>query len=194
MEKNPVEHVGYLVSSEGIHYLLNNSCNCCPDHNRYLEISPLKLENISSVSLDICIGRYLWEFRDKDVPFFDSKQHSIKKFLDKYTHRYDLIEELDGKLIIHKDQFMLLEVLEEIHFNRHISGHVLGKSSIGRLGLIIQTASIINPMQMQKLVLEIKNISPITLIFHYGTPIAQIQFYFFPKPVRKHYQQYGTFK
>ena len=114
--------------------------------------------------------------------------------MDKYTNQYDLIEDLDGKLIIHKDQFMLLEVLEDIRFNRHVSGHVLGKSSIGRLGLIIQTASIINPMQMQKLVLEIKNISPITLIFHYGTPIAQIQFFFFPTPVKKHYQKYGTFK
>ena len=154
----------------------------------------MKPENISSVSLDISVGRYLWEFKDKDVPYFDSKQHSIKEFLDKYTHRYDLVKDLDGKLIIHKDQFMLLEVLEEIHFSRHVGGNVLGKSSIGRLGLIIQTASIINPMQMQKLVLEIKNISPITLIFHYGTPIAQIQFYFFPKAVKKHYQEYGTFK
>ncbi|NVM29362.1 MAG: 2'-deoxycytidine 5'-triphosphate deaminase [Candidatus Helarchaeota archaeon] len=194
MEKAPVENAGYLVSGEGIHYLLNNSCDCCPDHNRFLQINPLKPENVSSVSLDICVGRYLWEFKDKDVPYFDSNQHSIKEFLDKYTHRYDLVKDLDGKLIIHKDQFMLLEVLEEIHFNRHVSGHVLGKSSIGRLGLIIQTASIINPMQMQKLVLEIKNISPITLIFHHGTPIAQIQFYFFPQPVQRHYQKYGTFK
>lgn len=144
--------------------------------------------------MDICVGRYLWEFKDKDVPYFDSKKHTIKEFLDKYTHQYDLVKDLDERLIIHKDQFMLVEVLEEIRFNRHVSGHVLGKSSIGRLGLIIQTASIINPMQMQKLVLEIKNISPITLIFHYKTPIAQIQFYYFPTPIEKHYQQYGTFK
>lgn len=194
MENFLSNHAGNLVTGEGIQFLINNSCTCCPDHNKYLEIIPFKAENISSVSLDICVGRYLWEFKDKDVSYFDSKQHSIKDFLDKYTHRYDLVKDLDGKLIIHKDQFMLLEVLEDIHFNRHTSGHVLGKSSIGRLGLIIQTASIINPMQMQKLVLEIKNISPITLIFHYGTPIAQIQFYFFPKPVKKHYQEYGTFK
>ncbi len=194
MENFSSNHSGSLVTGEGINYLIKNSCTCCPDHNHYLKIDPFKPENISSVSLDICVGRYLWEFKDKDVPFFDSKQHSIKEFLDNYTHRYDLVEDLAGKLIIHKDQFMLLEVYEEINFNRHISGHVLGKSSIGRLGLIIQTASIINPMQMQKLVLEIKNISPITLIFHYGTPIAQIEFYYFPKPVKKHYQEYGIFK
>ncbi|MHA1649722.1 MAG: dCTP deaminase [Candidatus Helarchaeota archaeon] len=188
------EQAGYLVNGEGIKYLIKHSCTCCPDHNKYLEITPFEPKNVSSVSLDICVGRYVWEFKDKDVPFFDSKEHSIKQFLDEYTHKYDLVKDLDGRLIIHKDQFLLLEVLEEIHFNRHVSGHVLGKSSIGRLGLIIQTASIINPMHMQKLILEIKNISPITLIFHYGTPIAQIQFFYFPNPVRKHYQVYGIFK
>ncbi|MFX1293453.1 MAG: 2'-deoxycytidine 5'-triphosphate deaminase domain-containing protein [Promethearchaeota archaeon] len=189
-----VNQAGNLVTGKGIEFLLNHSCNCCPDHNKYLEINPFNPNNLSSVSLDVCIGRYLWEFKDKDVPYFDSNKHVIKEFLEIYTHKYDLIEDLGGKLIIHKDQFYLLEVLEEIHFNRHISGHVLGKSSIGRLGLIIQTASIINPMQMQKLVLEIKNISPITLIFYYNTPIAQIQFFFFPNPVKKHYQEYGLFK
>jgi len=194
MDKSITEQAGYLVTGAGIEYLINNSCTCCPDHNRYLEVDPYNPKNLSSVSMDISVGQHLWEFKDKDVPYFDSKEHTIKKFLDKYTHQYDLLEDLDGKLIIHKDQFLLLEVLEEIHFNRHISGHVLGKSSIGRLGLIIQTASIINPMQMQKLVLEIKNISPITLIFHHGTPIAQIQFFFFPHPVERHYQQYGLFK
>lgn len=194
MDKLLTEKAGYLVTGKSVEYLLKNSCSCCPDHNRYLEIEPFNPKNISSVSMDICVGRYLWEFKDKDVPYFDSKKHMIREFLDKYTHRYDLIKDFEGKLIIHKDQFLLLEVLEEIHFNRHISGHVLGKSSIGRLGLIIQTASIINPMHMQKLVLEIKNISPITLIFHYRTPIAQIQFYYFPQPVEKHYQKYGLFK
>ncbi|MHA1131783.1 MAG: dCTP deaminase domain-containing protein [Candidatus Helarchaeota archaeon] len=187
-------HAGYLMTGKGIHYLINNSCKCCPDHNCYLEIDPYMQEHISSVSLDICVGRHLWEFKDKNVPYFDSKKHAIKDFLDQYTTCYDLLEDFNGKLIIHKDQFFLLEVLEEIRFNRHVSGHVLGKSSIGRLGLIIQTASIINPMQMKKLILEIKNISPITLIFHYKTPIAQIQFYFFPKPVENHYQKYGLFK
>lgn len=194
MEPSILDNTGYLMSGAGILYLLNHSCTCCPDHNPYLEINDFNSENISSVSLDINIGRYLWEFKDKAVPFFDSEMHQIKEFLDEFTTKYDIVTDFDGKLIIHKDQFFLLEVLEEIHFNRHVSGQILGKSSIGRLGLIIQTASIINPMQMQKLVLEIKNISPITLVFHYGMPIAQIQFYFFPNPIEKHYQQYGTFK
>ncbi len=194
MDESILNQAGYLVTGKGIQYLLDNSCSCCPDHNRYLEIDPFKPENLSSVSMDICVGRYLWEFKDKNVPYFDSQKHSINAFLDQYTTRYDLLKDFDGDLIIHKDQFFLLEVLEDIRFNRHVSGHVLGKSSIGRLGLIIQTASIINPMQMKKLILEIKNISPITLIFHYKTPIAQIQFFFFPKPVEKHYQKYGLFK
>ncbi len=194
MTKSILENVGYLANGEAILSLMNNSCSCCPDHNQYLIVNPFNPDHISSVSMDISVGQYVWEFKDKDVPFFESTKHNIKEFLEKYTHRYDLLKDFDGRLIIHKDQFFLLEVLEEIHFNRHISGHVLGKSSIGRLGLIIQTASIINPMQLQKLVLEIKNISPITLIFHYGNPIAQIQFYFFPKPVKKHYQEYGIFK
>ena len=194
MESMLKDHFGYLVNGAGIQFLINNSCSCCPDHNKYLTIEPFNPKNISSVSLDICVGRYLWEFNDKDVTYFDSKTNNIAEFLENHTRRYDLVKDLDEKLIIHKDQFFLIEVLEEIHFNRHVSGHVLGKSSIGRLGLIIQTASIINPMQLQKLVLEVKNISPITLIFHYGTPIAQIQFYYFPKPVEKHYQKYGTFK
>lgn len=200
MNKDVIERAGFLMSEEGIKHLLRDDCTCCKDHNRYLEVEPLLLENISSISLDISIGRYFWEFRDKEVVCFDSEKHDVKGFLNKYTRRHDLLSSrMNGKLIIHKDQFFLLEVLELIKFNRHVTGHVLGKSSIARLGLIIQTASIINPMfgqdiKGQRLILEIKNISPITLVFKYGTPIAQVQFYYFPKPIGKHYQQYGMFK
>jgi len=194
MDEQLKQNIGYLVSGEGIKYLINNECKCCPDHNRYLEIEPFDENKISSVSLDICIGRYLWEFKDKEITHFDSRKDNIKDFLEKYTRKYDLVQDFDGELIIHKDQFFLLEIYEQIKFNRHVSGHILGKSSIARLGLIIQTASIINPMQKQKLILEIKNISPITLKFYYKEPIAQIQFYYFPKPIAKHYQKYGLFK
>ena len=193
-DKKLMDNAGFLVNGDGIRYLITHECDCCPDNRKYLEVNPLIEENISSVSLDICVGRYLWEFKDKKITHFDSSKDNIKEFLEKYTRKYDLVEDLGGKLVIHKDQFFLLEIFEEIKFNRHVSGHILGKSSIGRLGLIIQTASIINPMQKQKLILEIKNISPITLAFHYRDPIAQIQFYYFPKPIEKHYQKYGLFK
>ena len=190
---------GFLVSGEGIHYLLNHKCACCKDYNNYLSVNPLDEENISSVSLDICIGDYLIEFKDKTITHFDSRKWNIKRFLNEYTRKYDIGNDLGGEVVIHKDQFFLLEIKELIQFNRHVAGHVLGKSSIGRLGLIIQTASIINPMfgygkRPQRLILEIKNISPITLKFRKGDPIAQIQFYFFPNKISKHYQTYGLFK
>jgi dCTP deaminase len=194
MENGILKNSGRLMSGEGIKYLLENECNCCSDNNRYLEVIPYNEENVSSVSMDISVGRYLWEFRDKKITHFDNKRNNISKFLDKYARKYDLVEDLDEKLVIHKDQFFLLEIYEQIKFNRHVSGHVLGKSSIGRLGLIIQTASIINPMQKKKIVLEIKNISPITLTFYYKDPIAQVQFYYFPNPIQKHYQKYGQFR
>ncbi|MBD3227228.1 MAG: dCTP deaminase [Candidatus Lokiarchaeota archaeon] len=189
-----IKNSGRLVSGEGIKYLANNECKCCPDNNRYIEVDPYTEENISSVSLDISIGRYLWEYKDKKITHYDNRNNNIKEFLKKYTTKYDLVEDLNEKLVIHKDQFFLLEIYEQIKFNRHISGHVLGKSSIGRLGLIIQTASIINPMQKKRIVLEIKNISPITLTFYYKDPIAQVQFYYFEKPIERHYQKYGKFK
>jgi len=194
MENFIIENSGYLVNGDGIKYLIKNKCSCCPDNNRYLEVDPYDENNVSSVSLDICIGRYLWEFKDKEITHFDNKNDDIQDFLKNYTRKYDLVKDFNGRLVIHKDQFFLLEIYEDIKFNRHISGHILGKSSIGRLGLIIQTASIINPMQKQKLILEIKNISPITLTFHYKDPIAQVQFYYFKKPIKKHYQKYGKFK
>ena len=129
MDEYLIKNAGYLLNGEGIKYLINHKCSCCPDNNEYLRISPYSENNVSSVSLDICVGRYLWEFKDKDITHYDNKQDNIKDFFNKYTRRFDLVKDFDSRLVIHKDQFFLLEIDEDIKFNRHVGGHVLGKSS-----------------------------------------------------------------
>jgi dCTP deaminase len=79
--------------------------------------------------------------------------------------------------VLHPGAFVLGSTLEWLALPSTISGHVTGKSSLGRHGLVIETASGIHPSFSGCLTLELANVGEVPLKIYPGMPICQIFFH-----------------
>ncbi len=80
------------------------------------------------------------------------------------------------KFVVHPRTFVLGVTLEWLKFPRDLCGEVIGRSSWGRRGLIIATATGIHPGFTGCLTLEITNVGEIPIAVQPGLAICQIFF------------------
>ena len=76
--------------------------------------------------------------------------------------------------MLHPGRFVLGVTLEWLRLPSTMSGYVTGKSSLGRHGLIIETAAGIHPGFSGCLTLELANIGEVPLEIYPGMAICQI--------------------
>lgn len=82
-----------------------------------------------------------------------------------------------GKIIIHPHQFILASTLEYIRLPKDIMAYVLGRSTWGRLGLIIATAVGVQPGFAGCLALELRNLGEVPIGLYPGQTVAQLFFH-----------------
>ena len=96
------------------------------------------------------------------------------------------MEDVDGKyhyvpfgekFIVHPGRFVLGSTLEWLRFPNNIGGYITGKSSLGRRGLIIETAAGVQPGFCGTLTLEIANVGEVPIAITPGMRVAQIFFH-----------------
>lgn len=80
-------------------------------------------------------------------------------------------------LVIHPHQFMLAQTLEYIRLPTDLMAYVVGRSTWGRLGLIVATAVGIHPYFAGSLTLELRNLGETPLTLYPGQTIAQLFFH-----------------
>ena len=78
------------------------------------------------------------------------------------------------QFILHPGRFVIGATLEWIRLPLDAGGYVTGKSSLGRHGLVIETAAAIHPRFTGCLALEIANVGEVPLVLRPGMPIAQL--------------------
>ncbi len=93
----------------------------------------------------------------------------------------DLTQEVkikkDIPFILHPGEFALGSTLEKLTLSNDIVSRIEGKSSLGRLGLLIHsTAGFIDPGWDGNLTLELANVSRLPITLYYGMRIGQISF------------------
>lgn len=79
--------------------------------------------------------------------------------------------------------------MEWLRLPKDLSAYVIGKSSWGRRGLIIATATGVHPGFPGCLTLELTNVGEIPISLKPGIEICQIFFHEVCKPVSKHIEQ-----
>jgi len=84
---------------------------------------------------------------------------------------------LGQPFILHPREFVLGGTFEYLKLPNSLFAEVVGKSSWGRLGLIIATATAVHPGYKGCLTLELVNHGNIPIELYPATPIAQIVFY-----------------
>lgn len=85
-------------------------------------------------------------------------------------------------------EFALGCTLETVTLPATLCAQVNGKSSLGRLGLLVHaTAGFVDPGFSGQLTLELKNLSNHTIALHHGMPVAQLVFHRLSSPSQRPY-------
>jgi len=137
-----------------------------------LLITPCETEtSVQPVSVDLRLGNKLRVFRNDRYPMIDVKQE-MENLTDLVT-----VDEINP-FILHPDSFALGITKEWIEIPSDLMGRLDGKSSLGRLGLLVHsTAGFIDPGFKGHIVLEFSNVSPLPITLYADMPIAQLSFH-----------------
>src|SRR5688572_13217102 len=109
---------------------------------------------------------------DRTFLVFDTLNHHIidvKQPVDNLMRR--VVIEDDGSFILHPGEFALGMTFEEIGVGADMVGRLEGKSSLGRLGIIIHaTAGYLDPGNKLKMTLELSNLGSLPVKLYYKMP------------------------
>jgi dCTP deaminase len=98
----------------------------------------------------------------------------------------------DAAFVIHPGEFCLGRTLEWVELPDDIVARIEGKSSLGRLGLIVHaTAGFCDPGWKGTLTLELNNLTRVPIKLYPGLPIAQLSFMALDRPAQTPYGSPG---
>lgn len=140
--------------------------------NGYLVIDPYEEDNVEPASVDLRLGDDHKLVRSKYIPDGNS-------IVDPSTEANDelIYDELESPLIVSPGAFILTTTLERVEIPDDMVAHVLGRSSLGRLGISVhQTAGYIDPGFKGQITLELSNHGPAPVKLRPGDRIGQIVF------------------
>ncbi|HEV7750498.1 MAG TPA: dCTP deaminase [Baekduia sp.] len=94
----------------------------------------------------------------------------------------------DDLFVIHPNEFVLGRTEERVEMPANLVARIEGKSSLGRLGLIVHaTAGFVDPGFQGSLTLEITNFNSVPIVLRPGLPIAQLSFMTLDQPAERPY-------
>jgi dCTP deaminase len=133
-------------------------------------IDPLDEGAIQPSSVDLRIDRYFRVFRNHTMGIID-----VKENLEELT---ELVEvPVDDVFILHPGEFVLGSTLERVQLPDDLVGRLEGKSSLGRLGLLIHsTAGFVDAGWDGQLTLELSNVATLPITLYPRMRIGQISF------------------
>lgn len=147
----------------------------------HLSIEPLDRELVQPASVDIRLGHSFRVFHNHRV--------SVLDLLDPPKNLTEEVVVPSGDcFVIHPGEFCLASTIEEIALPDDIMARIEGKSSLGRLGLIVHaTAGFCDPGWYGQLTLELNNLSRIPIKLYPGLLIAQLSFLALDAPALRPY-------
>ena len=78
---------------------------------------------------------------------------------------------------LHPHEFAIARTLEYVALPQDLAGEAVGRSSWGRLGLIIATATLVQPHFQGTITLELTNVGSMPIVLYIGMRIAQLVIY-----------------
>jgi dCTP deaminase len=145
-------------------------------------IDPFDEELVQPSSVDVRVDRLFRVFRNSRYPFID-----VKEPMEDLT---ELVEVGDAEqpFILHPGEFVLGSTLERITLPDDLVARLEGKSSLGRLGLLIHsTAGFIDPGWDGHVTLELSNVANLPITIYVGMKIGQLSFVQLSEPAERPY-------
>ncbi|HOS88038.1 MAG TPA: dCTP deaminase [Candidatus Pacearchaeota archaeon] len=140
-------------------------------------------EQVGSASLDLRLGDEFMIFEHTKNPYIDTRKPET---FSNITHLIKVSE--NEPFVFQPGEFVLSSTLEEIFLPDDIAARIDGRSSLGRLGIVIHsTAGHIDPGFKGKIVLEMENIGMIPILLYPQTRICQLVFEMLSSPTTNPY-------
>lgn len=146
-----------------------------------VKIEPYDPVDLQPSSVDLHLDRAFRVFRNNRYAFIDVREPQP-----------DLTELLkvedDERFILHPGEFVLGQTLEWVELPDDLVARLEGRSSLGRLGLLIHsTAGYVDPGWKGNLTLELSNVANLPIALYAGMRIGQISFFRMSSPVERPY-------
>ena len=133
-------------------------------------VEPCDHADIQPSSIDLHLGPRFQVFRNSRYPYIDPQMEQ--------RGLMDLVEATVGEpFVLHPGEFVLGATIEHVTLPDDIVARLEGKSSLGRLGLLIHsTAGYVDPGWTGTLTLELSNVANLPIVLTPGMAIGQISF------------------
>jgi dCTP deaminase len=146
-----------------------------------ITIDPYDEGLVQPSSVDVRVDRKFRVFHNARYPFIDVRQP-----MEGLTELVEI--DAEEPFILHPGEFVLGQTLESIALPDDIVARLEGKSSLGRLGLLIHsTAGFVDPSFEGNLTLELSNVANLPITIYHRMPIGQISFMRMDGPVEMPY-------
>jgi dCTP deaminase len=144
-------------------------------------IDPFDPALIQPSSIDVRLGSKFLVFRNTKRAYIDVKQPAD-----------DLMELIevghDEPMFLHPHEFVLGSTVERVRIPDDLVGRLEGRSSLGRLGIVIHsTAGFLDPAFEGHVTLEISNLANLPIALYAGMRIGQISFAQMTTPAERPY-------
>jgi len=134
-------------------------------------IRPYDAADLQPSSVDLHLDRSFRVFRNNRYPYID-----VRELQPDLTELLTIAD--DEPFILHPGEFVLGQTLEWVELPDDLVARLEGKSSLGRLGLLIHsTAGYVDPGWKGTLTLELSNVANLPITLYPGMKIGQISFF-----------------
>lgn len=151
-------------------------------------VDPFDEKYIQPASIDLHL--------DRQFLVFDTKKNFVidpKKPMDDMMTSIEIGD--DEPFVLHPGDFALGLIYEKTGVGNQMVGRLEGKSSVGRMGLLIHiTAGFLDPGNNLKMTLELHNTATMPILLYYKMPIAQMAFEKLTSECEHPYGSFGTSK
>jgi dCTP deaminase len=150
-----------------------------------LVVEPWDPEMVQPASIDLRLGDSFRVFSNHTITAID-----LRDVPPNLTE--EVVIEGDRPFVIHPGEFCLGRTLERVELPDDLVARVEGKSSLGRLGLIVHaTAGFVDPGWKGTLTLELNNLTRVPIKLYPGLPIAQLSVMALDRPAERPYGSEG---
>jgi dCTP deaminase len=144
-------------------------------------IDPYDESLVQPSSVDVRVDNRFRVFNNSRYPYIDVRQP-----MEDLTEPVEI--EGDEPFILHPGEFVLGQTLERVTLPNDLVARLEGKSSLGRLGLLIHsTAGFVDSGFSGNLTLELSNVANLPITIYQGMPIGQMSFMRMDAPVDRPY-------
>lgn len=150
-----------------------------------ITVKPFVSKHMQPASIDLRLDKYFKIFNIAEHHVVDVREPADNLMRD---------VEITSKrpFILHPSEFALGLIYEETGVASDHVGRLEGKSSLGRLGLIVHTtAGYLDPGNSLKMTLELFNAGRLPIKLYYKMPIAQMAFEQLSSPCERPYGSEG---